>query len=98
VNNDLFGDLIEEKEPEVAVVNIPVEIVKYPAEKCAHCEKDNGIFNEANACCRERHYRMFVRVSLSNADGYLKQIRNTRSMEEFEFLDSIPKILNRKIR
>ena len=34
-------------------------------EKCSDCIKDNGVFNAGKPCCAERHFRMTLRVCMS---------------------------------
>jgi len=58
-------------------------------EKCNDCQKDNGIFDMKNECCRERHYRMTLGVSRENAAGELIHIRRKNGAEEADRLSMI---------
>lgn len=55
-------------------------------ELCPDCIKDSGVFDRKKACCRERHYKMTLRVSKDGAMKELDGIRIRYGMDEFERL------------
>lgn len=57
--------------------------------KCADCCKDAGVFNTANKCCRERHYRMTLAVSETLANSELAGILKKHGEEEAAELGKI---------